>query len=108
MNFGNRLVEVREQLGFNQNDFALKIEIAPQSLSRYEKNKVKPSIELLTKLTNMFSINTNWILTGNGKSIIENESNDINYKIEIIKSLENLDNNQLEYIYHITKSEEKK
>ena len=55
MNFGNRLVEVREQLGFNQNDFALKIELAPQSLSRYEKNKVKPSIEMLTKLTDMFN-----------------------------------------------------
>lgn len=71
MKFGERLVEARESLGFNQSDFADKIVLAPQSLARYEKNKVKPSVDFLTKLTDMFNINSNWLLTGRGSILID-------------------------------------
>lgn len=71
MNFGERLVKVRENLGFNQADFANEITLAAQSLARYEKNKVKPSVEFLTKLTYMFNVNSNYLLTGKGDMIID-------------------------------------
>ncbi len=107
MNFGEKLILMRETLGFNQNDFAEKIELAPQSLSRYEKNKVKPSIEFIEKLTNMFSVNSNWLINGKGNIFIENNENiqNINYKEEIINNLELLNENQIKYVYHITEAE---
>lgn len=111
MNFGEKLIKVRENLGFNQNEFAEKIELAPQSLSRYEKNKVKPSIEFIVKLTDMFSINSNWLLNGKGNIFIddlENNKNDINYKNEIINNLELLNKTQIKYIYHLTEAEKLK
>lgn len=104
MNFGERLIEARENLGFNQNDFAEKIQIAPQSLARYEKNKVKPSIEFIEKLTFMFRINSNWLINGNGSIFIENDLN-INIKEEIIKNLDFLNENQIKYIYHLVEAE---
>lgn len=107
MNFGEKLILMREKLGFNQNEFAEKIELAPQSLSRYEKNKVKPSIEFIEKLTNMFSVNTNWLINGKGEIFInEIESIEhIDYKNEIINNLELLNENQIKYVYHITEAE---
>lgn len=71
MDFGERLVKVRESLGFNQSDFASTIDLAAQSLVRYEKNKVKPSVEFLAKLTNMFNVDSNWMLTGKGDLFIK-------------------------------------
>lgn len=75
MNFGERLVKARESLGFSQADFADKIALAAQSLARYEKNKVKPSVDFLTKLTDMFNLNSNWLLTGKGSIGINNSEN---------------------------------
>jgi transcriptional regulator with XRE-family HTH domain len=71
MEFGERLIEASESLGFNQSYFSDKIVLAPQSLARYEKNKVKPSVNFLTKLTDMFNINSNWLLTGKGSILID-------------------------------------
>ncbi len=107
MNFGNRLIEVREILGFNQNEFAEKLNLAPQSLVRYEKNKVKPNIEFIEKLTNMFSVNSNWLLTGKGKLIIKNEE-ETDFKSEILEILENFSKKELEYFYYLMKAENTK
>jgi len=74
MEFGERLIQAREYLGFNQSDFAAELVLAPQSLVRYEKNKVKPSIDFLIKLTYMFNINSNWLLSGKGNMLLEDES----------------------------------
>ncbi|WP_164091442.1 helix-turn-helix domain-containing protein [Poseidonibacter lekithochrous] len=103
MNFGERLVEAREKLGFNQSELAEKLEIAPQSLARYEKNKVKPSMEFVAKLTDMFNMNSNWLLTGKGTILVSNENN-IDYKNEIIKILNNSNEKELECYYHFLKA----
>lgn len=82
MNFGERLIQAREKLGFNQANFSEKIELAAQSLARYEKNKVNPSMEFVAKLTNMFNINSNWLLTGKGSMFISEDSRDSNTNIQ--------------------------
>ncbi len=104
MNFGERLLKARLELGFNQNEFAEKIEIAPQSLARYEKNKVKPTIDFIEKLTNMFNINSNWLLNGTGEIFNKNNIN-IDYKEEIIKNLEIFDEKQIKYFYYLMEAE---
>ena len=86
MNFGERLVKARENLGFNQANFSEKIDLAAQSLARYEKNKVNPSMEFIAKLTDMFNINSNWLLTGKGEMFISNDTtkNSDNYFIDLL------------------------
>jgi len=88
MNFGERLVKAREYLGFNQSKFSEKIDLAAQSLARYEKNKTKPSMDFVTKLTNMFNINSNWLLTGKGEIFLNDDktssSDNHGYEIEML------------------------
>ena len=112
MNFGERLVKAREILGFKQSEFAKEIDLAAQSLARYEKNKVSPSVEFITKLTNMFKINSNWLLTGKGEMLqdgIEKEkisiSNKINShisekEIEILEAFRKLKQKKQKLYYH--------
>ena len=66
MSFGSRIKEFRKVFNLSQQELAKKLNMQPQALARYEKDKVKPSIELAQKLTNMFNINLNWLLTGKG------------------------------------------
>lgn len=75
LNFGNRIVNIRKKLGMTQQEFAKKLEILPQALARYEKNKSTPSVEFTGKLTNMFNVNSNWLLTGKGEMFLNNEKN---------------------------------
>ena len=86
MNFGDRLVKARENLGFNQANFSEKIDLAAPSLARYEKNKLNPSMEFIAKLTDMFNINSNWLLTGKGEMFISNDTtkNSDNYFIDLL------------------------
>lgn len=110
MNFGERLVKAREILGFNQSEFAKEIDLAAQSLARYEKNKVNPSVEFITKLTNMFNINSNWLLTGKGEMLQDNESkisipdklnsNISEKEIEILEAYRKLDQKKQKLYYH--------
>lgn len=110
MNFGERLVKARELLGFKQSEFAAKINLAAQSLARYEKNRVKPSVEFITKLTNMFKINSNWLLTGKGDMLQNNESkisipnklgsNISEKEIEILEAYRKLDQKKQKFYYH--------
>lgn len=68
---GDRIKEAREFLNINQNDFAELLNLAPQSLSRYEKNKVTPSIDFITKLSQQFNINSNWLINGTGEILLQ-------------------------------------
>lgn len=114
MNFGERLVKARELLGFKQSEFAEEINLAAQSLARYEKNKVNPSVEFITKLTNMFKINSNWLLTGNGEILQDNKDkilipNKLNShisekEIEILENYKTLDEDEQEIFYHELKT----
>lgn len=110
MNFGERLVKAREILGFKQSEFAKEIDLAAQSLARYEKNKVNPSVEFITKLTNMFKINSNWLLTGKGEMLQDNEfkisipnklnSNISDKEIEILDAYRKLNQKKQKLYYH--------
>jgi len=75
MNFGERLSKIRKELGFSQVSFAEKLRLNQQALSQYEKNKVVPSIEFIQKLTIIFDINSNWLLTGKGQMVLEDGKN---------------------------------
>lgn len=65
MNFGVRIIYSREIKGYSQADLASLLETTPQSLVRYEKNKTKPSYELICKLHSLIDgINGDWLISG--------------------------------------------
>ena len=74
-----------------------------------ERGKVKElkSNEIVL-LQEKLLVNSWWILTGTGEITIKNNTNKLDYKMEIINNLEELNEQQIKYIYHLTEAEKLK
>jgi len=53
---GDKIVELREEKGFTQVDFAKLLDINRVTLHRYEKNERTPDMNFLVKLSKMFNV----------------------------------------------------
>ncbi|MGL4676839.1 MAG: XRE family transcriptional regulator [Brevinema sp.] len=73
MSIGERLRQIREELGVNQIKMAKILDIAQNNLHRYEKNLSKLSSDKLLNLHNN-DINIEWLLTGKGE-VFQNYKN---------------------------------
>lgn len=71
----NRLKEIRFTLGYNQEKMACLVGIDVRRLRNYEYETKNLPNDFLVSLYNVFHININWLLTGNGPMFIEPEHN---------------------------------
>lgn len=70
-----RLKELREALGLNKNQLAVKLGIDNGNLSRYESGKVKPNSEFYERLVQKFeNVNLSWLISGEGEMFIQKPS----------------------------------
>ena len=96
MSIGLRIKELRNDLGLNQNDFAMKIGIKQSPLSQMEGGKILPSIETLSIIIREFNISYDWLIDGIGEKqkIQLNRSNKLTEKMtdfsEKMKNTKNL------------------
>jgi len=65
MDIGKRLKEVRGS--FSQQQFADVLEVHRNTVARYEREERVPDSEYIEQIYNKFSINPQWILTGEGQ-----------------------------------------
>ncbi|MEO5328101.1 MAG: helix-turn-helix domain-containing protein [Magnetococcus sp. THC-1_WYH] len=65
-NFKIRLREARKKTGLNQTVFAERIGIARDTLSRYERGDLLPSVEVLAAIIKETEISADWFLMGKG------------------------------------------
>lgn len=72
MSIGNRFKEIREYLKLSQADFAKKLNVSQVGLSNYENDNREVSTEIKITLFKEYSINLNWLFTGEGTMFIEN------------------------------------
>lgn len=56
MRFGEKLRELRKQRGLRQKDIAKELNIAQNTYSDYENDKVQPSFESLVKISNILQV----------------------------------------------------
>lgn len=61
---GNRIKEIRG--GLTYKEFAGKLGVSAGFVNGIEKGVKKPSAEMLFSMVNIFSVNLNWLLTGEG------------------------------------------
>lgn len=62
MSIGEKLTKLREEKGYMQRDVAEKLEIAPNTLSGYERNLRNPDSETLVKLANFYNVSVDYLL----------------------------------------------
>ncbi len=62
MDFGKRLDDLIEHGGTTKKEVAKALDIAPNTLSGYIKNKRQPDLNTLIKIANYFNITTDYLL----------------------------------------------
>jgi transcriptional regulator with XRE-family HTH domain len=70
---GQRLKLVREKKDLSQADLGDKLGIQYQHVSKYERGESVPTWEYLIKLNEIYGVNINWLLTGNGIPFLSGE-----------------------------------
>lgn len=63
---GLRIKKLREVKKISQLDLSRKLSVTQSSISRYESCNGDPDSAFLTKLCSTYSVNLNWLLTGEG------------------------------------------
>ncbi len=67
--FGNRLYGLRKAAGLSQSQVAEKIGVTNKSVSRWENGNTKPSTEMLRRLSDLFGISVEELLTLRDKKV---------------------------------------
>ena len=65
--FDERIKELRLSIGINQVEFGRKLGVTKQSVSNWENNNIIPSIDMLIKICNTFSVSSDYLLGLNNK-----------------------------------------
>lgn len=62
MSVGNRITQLRKQIGLTRAELAQRLEIPQTTLRNYEMNLREPRYELLIKIANEFQVSTDYLL----------------------------------------------
>ena len=66
-----RIKQLRIGRGLSQVDLAEKLGVSKQSVSNWENDNIQPSIEMLVKISHIFSVSTDYLLGENSREFIE-------------------------------------
>ncbi len=93
MEFKNRLVSLRKQLGLTQEEFAKKIGYTRTAVSAWEIGRNEPSNADTIKIANFFGVTTDYLL---GKSDIRNPEDLISKsQFDYLKEAEDLTSEEI-------------
>lgn len=71
MKLDERIKELRLARGLSQVDLADALGVTKQSVSNWENSNIQPSIDMLLRLANYFSVSTDYILGMDDRDYIE-------------------------------------
>ena len=66
-----RIKQLRIERGLSQVDLAKKLGVSKQSISNWENDNIQPSIEMLLKISRIFSVSTDYLLGEDSREFIE-------------------------------------
>ena len=64
MTVGQRIKFLRTRDQMTQRQLAKKLSLAPSAVGMYEQDRRQPSGELIVAISGVFSVSTQWLLTG--------------------------------------------
>ena len=62
VSLGKKLKQLRQEKGWSQDEFAFHAEIDGRQVSRYENDKVTPSVEVVIKMARAFDVSLDFLL----------------------------------------------
>ena len=69
--FGDMIKNLRHSRSLNQVQLAVSLNVSKQTVSNWENNNILPSIEMLVKISQFFSVSTDYLLELDSRSYIE-------------------------------------
>ncbi|CAH0187508.1 MULTISPECIES: helix-turn-helix domain-containing protein [Peribacillus] len=100
MVFGKNFLEARNRKGVDQKDAAAALDITPGYLSRVEKDKTKPSLDLILKAADYYGVEEGYFFLKNDD--IDLDSLYTQHNKKFIKEMDLLPANKLRDKYNIT------
>ncbi|MFC3196330.1 helix-turn-helix domain-containing protein [Parapedobacter deserti] len=92
MTFGERLTQVRKRKGLSQADVGKKIGINGDAYGRYERNEVRPTIEMAVKVAQALEVSLDY-LTGNSDIELDKAT------LDRVQEVTKLSDKDKEYIF---------
>lgn len=71
--FYERIKELRMSLGINQVQFGKKLNVSKQCISNWESGYIQPSIDMLRRIAETFSVSTDYLLGLSDKPTLDVE-----------------------------------
>lgn len=65
-----RIKKIRNSLNISQTDFAQKLSVSRSAICKMESGENYPSEQTIKLICNEFSVNEDWLRTGNGEMLI--------------------------------------
>jgi len=82
MTLGSRIISLRKKMKLSQNEFGKLVNTSGDIIGRYERDEVKPSIEVASKIADVLEVSLDYLV---GKIELELDKSIINRVVEIQK-----------------------
>lgn len=69
--FGDVIYNLRKSRKFSQVEMAKQLGVTKQTVSNWENNNILPSIDMLVKVSNFFSVSTDFLLELEDRNYLE-------------------------------------
>ncbi len=70
---GSRIAALRRSAGLSQAALAERLRISPSAVGMYEQGRREPAAEILVAMADIFQVSTDYLLTGNPRSDVEQQ-----------------------------------
>lgn len=58
----SRLIELRESMKLSQIEMSKKLDVNRSTISRYESGIIRPDLDMLLKIKDMFGVSLDWLV----------------------------------------------
>ncbi|WP_024771049.1 helix-turn-helix domain-containing protein [Aquimarina macrocephali] len=93
MNLGQQITKLRKQKKLSQNDLGKKVGTSGDIIGRYERDEVKPSIEVAAKIADILEVSLDFLI---GKVTVEVDNKLLKRVIEV----QQMNDNDKEHILY--------
>lgn len=69
--FGDKIKTLRQSYNLNQVQLAEQLSVSKQTISNWENNNILPSVDMLVKIADFFSVRTDYLLELDNRQYIE-------------------------------------
>jgi transcriptional regulator with XRE-family HTH domain len=74
MTFGEKITMLRKQLKYSQDDLAKKIGTSAPIVGRYEREEIKPSIDVASKLADALDVSLDYLLGKTDRMVLDKKN----------------------------------